>query len=120
MHKYALKNVLTITSLDLRNQTLEDSVLQAHPFLRGLSIRTYRNTRATIIIGIDNAKLGVPLAVKESKIAGVIARKSRLGWSFYGRGNDRSRERQMLMHRRYGKGKFYTRSSRSLRFGGCS
>lgn len=42
---------------------------------------------ATNLIGIDNAKLGVPLDIRETKGDNLIAAKWRLGWAVYGRGS---------------------------------
>ncbi|XP_036346934.1 uncharacterized protein LOC118756274 [Rhagoletis pomonella] len=83
--RYTLRNVRTVANRDLPMQTLSESVLNSRKQLNKLPIKPYESVRATILIGIYNAKLGVPLEVRETKGDHLIAAKCRLGWAVYGR-----------------------------------
>ncbi|XP_064556691.1 uncharacterized protein LOC135441137 [Drosophila montana] len=50
-----------------------------------LNILPYNNVKAQLIIGLDNIKITAPLEIREGENDDVIAARSRLGWSVYGR-----------------------------------
>ncbi|XP_036332224.1 uncharacterized protein LOC118743566 [Rhagoletis pomonella] len=64
----------------------------------GLPIRPYNRSRARILIGLDNAKVGVPIEIRENKDSNLIAAKCRLGWSIYGRGTIDCTEQSRVLH----------------------
>ncbi|XP_036322121.1 uncharacterized protein LOC118736130 [Rhagoletis pomonella] len=96
--RFYLPSVRTISSLDLPEHSLTQEILDSHSHLRHLTIEPYNAVRATILLGIDNAKLGVPLTVKESEGNPLIATKSRIGWSVYGRRTEPSINYNRVMH----------------------
>ncbi|XP_059223095.1 uncharacterized protein LOC131996913 [Stomoxys calcitrans] len=85
--KYDLKNVRTIESLDLPEQSLEPKMIESCKYLRNLPLKPYSQVRPRMIIGLDNAKLGAPLEICESENSELMAVKCRLGWAVYGRRN---------------------------------
>ncbi|XP_053953165.1 uncharacterized protein LOC128859969 [Anastrepha ludens] len=82
---YLLRGVRTIARLGLPVQTLDRDTMEKHAHLKGLPILPYNGARARILIGVDNAKVCVPIEVKESSTSNLIAARCRLGWTVYGR-----------------------------------
>ncbi|XP_075170482.1 uncharacterized protein LOC142242847 [Haematobia irritans] len=83
--KLIMNDVRTVKNLDLPVQTLTKKQIDECEHLRNLPILPYNSAKARIIIGVDNAKLCVPLEIKESATSGLIAVKSRIGWGVYGK-----------------------------------
>ncbi|XP_053956131.1 uncharacterized protein LOC128861773 [Anastrepha ludens] len=96
--RFNLRNIRTVASLDLPKQSLLQEVLSSHSHLHNLPIEPYARVRATLLLGVDNAKLGVPLKVKEIEGDQLIATKCRLGWSVYGRGEEANALSNWVMH----------------------
>ncbi|XP_033236266.1 uncharacterized protein [Drosophila pseudoobscura] len=96
---HASKRENSKKKLDLPKQTLDDWT-QSHSHLEKLPIVSYKDVRASLIIGLDNVKLGVPLTVKERENSELIAAKSRLGWSVYGRRKGDGPASPRVMHTR--------------------
>ncbi|XP_053964298.1 uncharacterized protein LOC128867221 [Anastrepha ludens] len=82
---YLLRGVRTIARLGLPVQTLDRDTMEKHAHLKGLPILPYNGARARILIGVDNAKVCVPIEVKKSSTSNLIAARCRLGWTVYGR-----------------------------------
>ncbi|XP_054746627.1 uncharacterized protein LOC129251289 [Anastrepha obliqua] len=96
--RFNLRNIRTVANLDLPKQSLLQEVLSSHSHLHNLPIEPYAGVRATLLLGVDNAKIGVPLKVKEIEGDQLIATKCRLGWSVYGRGEGANALSNRVMH----------------------
>lgn len=80
--EYQINFVQSIKSLKLPEQTLNYEELAAkHDYLKNLPIQSYTSARPTMLIGLNNWKLGVCLRAKEGSLQEPIAVKSRLGWT---------------------------------------
>ncbi|XP_073821377.1 uncharacterized protein [Musca autumnalis] len=77
--RYELKNVHTVNELRLPVQSFSKS---EHPGLASLPVEEYVDATPVILLGLDNAFLGVPSDVKEFE--NLIALQSKLGWLIYG------------------------------------
>ncbi|XP_073821841.1 uncharacterized protein [Musca autumnalis] len=77
--RYELKNVHTVNELRLPVQSFSKS---QHPGLASLPVEEYVDATPVILLGLDNAFLGVPSDVKEFE--NLIALQSKLGWLIYG------------------------------------
>ncbi|XP_062557274.1 uncharacterized protein LOC134222147 [Armigeres subalbatus] len=83
--KYNLTGVNTLSSLQIRPQTLLISELQAKfPYLSGLPLEGYYDVSPRLLIGLDNSSLGHGSKCKEGRWNEPIALKTRLGWLVYG------------------------------------
>lgn len=80
--RYALSEIQTVESLNLPSQSVGDDILY-HSHLRKLPIAKYNHAKPTILIGMDQYKLCVPLKIREKESA-PTATKTRLGWSLAG------------------------------------
>ncbi|XP_036340046.1 uncharacterized protein LOC118749359 [Rhagoletis pomonella] len=96
--KYKLINVRTVANLGLPQQSLFSDTISNNAHFKGLPIRPYNRSRARILIGLDNAKVGVPIEIRENKDSNLIAAKCRLGWSIYGRGTINCTEQSRVFH----------------------
>ncbi|XP_075150621.1 uncharacterized protein LOC142224719 [Haematobia irritans] len=82
--KYSLRNLHTVKSLNLPQQSFFKS---HHPELSTLPINDYMNVTPMLLLGLDNAILGVPSTVQQAGC--LIAMQCKLGWLTYGTiGND--------------------------------
>lgn len=83
--KYLMKSVYTVNDLNLPTQTFDvEQMKLQYPHLRGADIENLYNVVPQILIGVDQPKLMVPLAIKEDKDVDVVAVKTRIGWVAYG------------------------------------
>ncbi|XP_058816417.1 uncharacterized protein LOC131679698 [Topomyia yanbarensis] len=83
--KYELSGINTISSLQIRPQTLLTSVLQEkYAHLSGLPLEDYHDVSPRILIGLDHANLGYGMKSREGDRNEPIAVKTRLGWTVYG------------------------------------
>ncbi|XP_055922260.1 uncharacterized protein LOC129953275 [Eupeodes corollae] len=83
--KHTMHGVHTVEKLSLPMQSLDmDAITQGYPYLADLPIQSYQDARPTILIGVDNWKLAVPLKVREGSWNQPIATKTRLGWTLQG------------------------------------
>jgi len=97
VHK--LKDVHTVESLNLHTQSINAAdVIEKHAYLRGLPLPSYENARPTILIGVNNWRLAVPLKIKEGKANEPIAVKCRLGWTLQGCNTQNANEYQLNVH----------------------
>ncbi|XP_073814309.1 uncharacterized protein [Musca autumnalis] len=96
--KFLLKNIRTVTKLDLPVQTLSTAQINNCEHFNGLPIIPYTAVRARIIIGLDNAKLCVPIEVKEVDGNELIATRCKIGWGVYGRQQSNSGPVHRVMH----------------------
>lgn len=84
--RHVLESAHTVEKLCLPNQSLPFNQLsEKFPYLRGLPIEGYSNVTPTILIGVDNAHLKIPLKIREGQIGQPAATKTRLGWTVYGK-----------------------------------
>ncbi|XP_061389849.1 uncharacterized protein LOC133325038 [Musca vetustissima] len=96
--KFLLKNIRTVTRLDLPVQTLSPAQIKYCEHFNGLPIIPYTAVRARIIIGLDNAKLCVPLEVKEADGNELITTRCKIGWGVYGRQQSNGGPVHRVMH----------------------
>lgn len=83
--KYTLRDVRTVQSLSLPNQTVSATELQhKYSHLRGTLLDGYQAAVPRILIGVDNWKLGLPLEIREGKWTEPVATRTRLGWTVHG------------------------------------
>lgn len=83
--QFLLKNVRSVSELDLPKQTLMFSELaEKYKYLRGLPVESYENMKPKIIIGLNNKHVAMPLKYKEGGEDEPAALKTRLGWTIYG------------------------------------
>lgn len=54
------------------------------PHLSGIPLAFYSSARPQLLIGNDNANLGLPLQIKDGRWSEPIATKTRLGWTVLG------------------------------------
>ncbi|XP_065088007.1 uncharacterized protein LOC135709538 [Ochlerotatus camptorhynchus] len=97
--RYSLSNVRTVKHLKLPSQTLNyEDICNVHPYLKHLPITSYSDVRPRLIIGVDNVKLISALKIREGGNGGLIAAKTRLGWSIYGRHSEPEGREQLHFH----------------------
>ncbi|XP_058827675.1 uncharacterized protein LOC131687608 [Topomyia yanbarensis] len=95
--EYVLQDVRTVDNLGLPTQNLVYQELsQRFAFLRGLPIQSYAEAVPGILIGVDNARLMLPLNKRDPRDTEPIAIKTRLGWTMFG-GRRESNEPERLM-----------------------
>ncbi|XP_062699445.1 uncharacterized protein LOC134284513, partial [Aedes albopictus] len=83
--RHVLKAAHTVEKLCLPSQNLPFGQLsEQFPYLRGLPVEGYSNAVPTILIGLDNTHLKIPLKTREGRIGQPAAAKTRLGWTVYG------------------------------------
>ncbi|XP_075145994.1 uncharacterized protein LOC142220640 [Haematobia irritans] len=86
--KYVIYNVHTVQNLGLPTQSLDfESIVKDNPYFKGLPIQSYENVKPTILIGVNNWRVAVPLKVREGGRNLLIATKTRLGWTLQGCGS---------------------------------
>ncbi|XP_037931304.1 uncharacterized protein LOC119666101 [Teleopsis dalmanni] len=90
---FTLKNVNTIRNLGLPVQTF---VKAKYPHLRDIPIAEYQCVKPTVLIGVDNAYLGVPSEVMQCN--NPIAIKTKLGWVAYGPREDNANISPIVLH----------------------
>ena len=63
---FTIKDVHTVKSLNLPSQSLDMKEIKAkYPYMDGIPIQSYTNAKPSIIIGVDNWKVAVPLKIRE-------------------------------------------------------
>ncbi|XP_062556699.1 uncharacterized protein LOC134221525 [Armigeres subalbatus] len=88
-NRFMMKDVHTVSSLDLPRQTIDFEELQTKfPYLKGLPIASYDDATPGILIGLDNTKLKTTLKLREGSGSQPVAAKTRLGWLLYGRSGE--------------------------------
>ncbi|XP_052562964.1 uncharacterized protein LOC128092673 [Culex pipiens pallens] len=88
--KHTISDVRTVSKLDLPRQSLRYSTLvEAHPYLKGLPVDDYDRATPCILIGNDNVHVTATLRIREGKPGEPVAAKTRLGWTIYGTNPDR-------------------------------
>lgn len=83
-HRYSMENVRTVSSLNLPQQSLTQTFVNAHDHLSQLPIQPYTDAKPTLLIGLDHYNLVVPQKIRENKWEEPIAVKTRLGWMVCG------------------------------------
>lgn len=83
--RYTLRDVRTVTSLDLPVQSVgNEELARKYQHLNGVPFADYCNAIPRILIGIDNWKLGLPTEIREGRWREPVAAKTRLGWTVQG------------------------------------
>ncbi|XP_055623389.1 uncharacterized protein LOC129766818 [Toxorhynchites rutilus septentrionalis] len=83
--KYDLSGVDTMSSLQIRPQTLLLAEIQIkYPYLAKLPLESYYDVSPRILIGLDHARLGHAIKSREGGDNEPIAVKTRLGWMLFG------------------------------------
>ncbi|GBP02981.1 hypothetical protein EVAR_69129_1 [Eumeta japonica] len=96
---FKLKSVYTVKNLGLPRQTLNmEDMVAKHPYLQGLPIQSYKNIRPSILIGLNNWSVAVPLKIREGPWNQPIATKTRLGWSIQGNSGHPNQEEWLNIH----------------------
>ncbi|XP_020712610.1 uncharacterized protein LOC110117567 [Ceratitis capitata] len=97
--RYRLRNMRTITDLELPQQSLNADTLNAHEHLKSLPILPYTDCKARLLIGLDNTtKLCVPAEVLQAENGDLIAVRCKLGWSVYGHDNSTHMPAESLLY----------------------
>ncbi|XP_055605994.1 uncharacterized protein LOC129754139 [Uranotaenia lowii] len=83
--RFTIVNARTVNCLNLPTQNFNaEHAAAQNEHLRGIPIRSYTNAKPSLLIGIDNLRLAVPLKVREGMESSITAVKTRLGWCVYG------------------------------------
>lgn len=83
--RYYLGNVRTVKHLNLPTQSIAmDEMRQRYDCLRGLPVMDYSRAVPKILIGVDNAYLGVATRQISCEPPGPVATRTRLGWVICG------------------------------------
>ncbi|XP_058465085.1 uncharacterized protein LOC131438809 [Malaya genurostris] len=97
--EYALRNVRTVDSLDLPRQSLHyPELVKQFPYLQGLPVQSYTGASPGILIGVDNARLKLPLNHRYRRDKEPVAIKTRLGWTIFGGISGTSETQHVLVH----------------------
>lgn len=76
----------TVKDLSLPMQSLDyQECCQRFKHLKNLPIQGYKDAVPRLLVGIDNWKLGLPLAVREGNHSEPVAVRTQLGWQIYGK-----------------------------------
>lgn len=84
-HKYQLRNVRTVKTLNLPVQSFTAEQKNKYHHLRDVPIKVYRDATPRIMIGLEHWRLGVAKEIKEGSDNEPIAARTRLGWTIHGR-----------------------------------
>ncbi|XP_055590122.1 uncharacterized protein LOC129742271 [Uranotaenia lowii] len=83
---FKMEDVRTVPQLKLPEQSFDyETIQKEYPHLKGLPLQSYSSATPGIIIGIDQVRLLAPLATREGRNNELVAVKTRLGWSVYGK-----------------------------------
>uniref|UniRef100_A0AAG5DIV5 Integrase catalytic domain-containing protein n=1 Tax=Anopheles atroparvus TaxID=41427 RepID=A0AAG5DIV5_ANOAO len=83
--EYSLQSARTVKRLDLPTQSMDTAELQQRfPHLKGINVMSYDNARPTVLIGLNNNHLMVPLDQRIGKNREPTAIKTKLGWTIFG------------------------------------
>ncbi|XP_075167473.1 uncharacterized protein LOC142239564 [Haematobia irritans] len=97
--KYKLIGVHTVCNLGLSAQTVDmHQIAKSYPYLSNLPLQSHFNAKPTILIGVDNWHLAVPLKVREGPRNQPIASKTRLGWTLQASSSETARDFRINMH----------------------
>lgn len=96
---FKMHGVNTVKHLQLPSQTVNEETLVKFDYLKRLPITCFENGKPTIIIGLDNYKLVMPLSTKSGKWEDPIASKTYLGWTIHGVHRHPSNEVRLNLHR---------------------
>ncbi|XP_058816184.1 uncharacterized protein LOC131679471 [Topomyia yanbarensis] len=97
--KYTLQNVRTVDNLCLPKQNLDYQELSKRfAFLRGLPIQSYFEAAPRILIGVDNARLKLPLNKRDRRDEEPVAIKTRLGWTVFGGRHETAGHDRVMIH----------------------
>ncbi|XP_073821618.1 uncharacterized protein [Musca autumnalis] len=97
--RFMLHDVRTVKNLELPKQTLNfEDVVKYNPHLKGLPVESYVNAKPTILIGVNNWRVAVPMKIREGGYNQFIATKTRLGWTLQGSGTDVGKVASLNIH----------------------
>ena len=83
--RYLMKNVRTVRTLNIPSQSIDRWELQQWSHLQGVNVDSYRNAKATVLIGMDQAHLIVARDIRDPGMPNrPLAIKTLLGWSIFG------------------------------------
>ncbi|XP_055604552.1 uncharacterized protein LOC129752799 [Uranotaenia lowii] len=83
---FKMDNVRTVPELKLPEQSFDyQTVQKSYSHLKRLPLRSYSSASPGIIVGIDQVRLLASLATREGRNNELVAVKTRLGWSVYGK-----------------------------------
>ncbi|XP_058456660.1 uncharacterized protein LOC131434043 [Malaya genurostris] len=96
---HTLQDVRTVDNLGLPKQTLDFHKLsQRYSFLQGLPIESYEEAMPGILIGVDNARLKLPLNKRDRGDSEPVAIKTRLGWTIFGGRRESGEPERLMIH----------------------
>ncbi|XP_075167990.1 uncharacterized protein LOC142241581 [Haematobia irritans] len=81
--RHLLRNVYAVSDLNLPPQTLTEDDISRIKGIHG-QIRPYTNVVPKLLIGLDHAHLGLPVATQNSNRSFPIASNTKLGWVVFG------------------------------------
>ncbi|XP_059054418.1 uncharacterized protein LOC131848537 [Achroia grisella] len=81
---FVIKQARSISNLGLANRNVNKSDVLAFPYLLDIADELCYNAKPTIIIGIDNWNLSVPMAVRQGTSSQPVAILTVLGWVLFG------------------------------------
>ncbi|XP_073835837.1 uncharacterized protein [Musca autumnalis] len=97
--RFMLHDVRTVKNLELPKQTLNfEDVVKYKPHLKGLPVESYVNAKPTILIGVNNWRVAVPMKIREGGYNQFIATKTRLGWTLQGSGKNVGKIASLNIH----------------------
>ena len=97
--EFVLKNVQTISSLDLATHTIDVPNLQAEwPHLANVPAESMHAVKPSLIIGEDNILLTIPRSVRHAGWNDPVASKTLLGWVIHGTTSFPKRVDKVLVH----------------------
>ncbi|XP_058840859.1 uncharacterized protein LOC131696330 [Topomyia yanbarensis] len=97
--EYVLQDVRTVDNLGLPKQNLDyKKISQRFAFLRGLPIQSYADAVPGILIGVDHARLMLPLSKRDRRDTEPIAIKTCLGWTVFGGRCESDGPERLMVH----------------------
>ena len=98
--RYIIQSARTVEKLSLPTQSVDSKELaEKYPHLKDVPFIHFQEAVPTILIGLDNWKLRIPLFVREGRWQEPVATKTRLGWVIHG--VSEIRHQPALTHRSY-------------------
>ncbi|XP_059046030.1 uncharacterized protein LOC131841727 [Achroia grisella] len=81
---FVIEQARSISNLGLANRNVNKSDVLAFPYLLDIADELCYNVKPTIIIGIDNWNLSIPMAVRQGTSSQPVAILTVLGWVLFG------------------------------------
>lgn len=97
--EFKLDNVCTFDDLNLPIQSVNGKELQAkYKHIRTIPLPSYEEAQPTLLLGLKDAYLGLPLEIKEGAQNEPIAIKTKLGWTVFG-GQGKAENRSLCIEK---------------------